>query len=59
VRFASLRDTTSEPTGFIFLGSGEAAFVNLQHRGVDEAAGTGSLLLISGFDVHGRERHHH
>jgi hypothetical protein len=57
VRFASLRDTSSEPTGFIFLGSGEAAFVSLQHRGVDEAAGRGSLMLISGFDV--RDRTHH
>lgn len=51
VRFASLRDTSAEPTGFIFLGSGEAAFVNLQHRAVDEAASRGSLLLITGFDV--------
>lgn len=51
VRFASLRDTTSEPTGFIFLGSGESAFVSLQHRSVDEANGRGSLLKISGFKV--------
>lgn len=52
VRFASLRDTSSEPTGFIFLGSGEEAFVSLQHRAVDEANGRGSLLKISGFKVH-------
>jgi hypothetical protein len=51
VRFASLRDTTSEPTGFIFLASGEAAFVHLQHRDVDAANHRGSLLLISGFKV--------
>ena len=51
VRFASLRDTTSEPTGFIFPGSGETAFVNLQHRDVDSANTRGSLLLISGFKV--------
>jgi hypothetical protein len=61
VRFASLRDTTAEPTGFIFLASGEAAFVNLQHRAVDEAANRGSLLLISGFKVKdtdkGRDNH--
>jgi len=56
VRFASLRDTSSEPTGFIFLGSGEAGFVNLQHRAVDEAGGRGSLLLITGFDVRGHGR---
>jgi secreted PhoX family phosphatase len=55
VRFGSLRDTSAEPTGFIFVGSGEAAFVSLQHRAVDEAGGRGSLLLITGFGVHGRE----
>ena len=51
VRFASLKDTSSEPTGFIFLGSGESAFVSLQHRSVDETNHTGSLLKISGFKV--------
>jgi secreted PhoX family phosphatase len=56
VRLASLRDTSSEPTGFIFLGSGEAAFVNLQHRDVDGANNRGSLMMISGFKVGGRER---
>jgi len=52
VRFGNVRDTTAEPTGFIFLGSGEEAFVSIQHRGVDEAAGTGSLMKISGFKIH-------
>jgi len=56
VRFASLRDTSSEPTGFIFLGSGEAAFVHLQHRDVDAANHRGSLMMISGFKVRGRDR---
>jgi len=51
VRFASLKDTSSEPTGFIFLGSGEAAFVNLQHRDVDNKNNRGSLIKISGFKV--------
>jgi secreted PhoX family phosphatase len=51
VRLGSLRDTTAEPSGFIFLGSGEEAFVNLQHRSVDESGGHGSLLKISGFKV--------
>jgi Alkaline phosphatase PhoX len=51
VRFGSLMDTTSEPTGFIFLGSGEEAFVSLQHRSVDEAGQRGSLMKISGFKV--------
>ena len=52
VRFASLKDTSSEPTGFIFLGSGEAAFVNLQHRDVDNKNSRGSLIKISGFKIH-------
>jgi secreted PhoX family phosphatase len=47
VRIASLRDTDSEPTGFIFDASGERAFVNLQHR----ATGQGAVLMISGFKV--------
>jgi secreted PhoX family phosphatase len=51
VRFASLRDTSSEPTGFIFLGSGEEAFVSLQHRSVDEDNNRGSLVKISGFKL--------
>ena len=29
VRFASIKDTSAEPTGFIFVGSGESAFVNI------------------------------
>jgi secreted PhoX family phosphatase len=56
VRFASLRDTSSEPSGFIFLGSGEAAFVNLQHRDVDSANNRGSLMMISGFKIKDRDR---
>jgi secreted PhoX family phosphatase len=54
VRFASIRDTTAEPTGFIFLGSGEEAFVNVQHRAANDALGKGhhgALLRISGFKV--------
>jgi secreted PhoX family phosphatase len=54
VRFASVKDTSAEPTGFIFLGSGESAFVNIQHRAVNDAAGPanhGALLKISGFKV--------
>ena len=47
VRFASLRDTTSEPTGFIFTASGRGAFVNLQHRSINQ----GALVEISGFRV--------
>ena len=38
VRFASMRDTSAEPTGFIFTGSGEEAYVNIQHRAVQRRA---------------------
>ena len=58
VRFASLRDTTAEPSGFIFTASGEEAFVNLQHRDVDTAANRGSLMKISGFRVRDHKRDH-
>jgi hypothetical protein len=47
VRIASLKDTNSEPTGFIFDASGENAYVNMQHR----VTGQGALLKISGFKV--------
>jgi secreted PhoX family phosphatase len=48
IRILSLRDISSEPTGFIFNASGEQAYVNIQHRDV----GVGALLKISGFKVH-------
>jgi hypothetical protein len=54
VRFASVRDTSAEPTGFIFYGSGESALVSIQHRAVNDAAGAGNhgaLIKISGFKV--------
>lgn len=52
VRFASIRDTTAEPSGFIFYGNGEQALVHIQHRAVNDAAGRGNhgaLVKISGF----------
>ena len=61
VRFASIRDTSAEPTGFIFTGSGESAFVNIQHRAANDALGTGNhgaLVKISGFKVKQNRRHH-
>jgi hypothetical protein len=62
VRFASVKDTSAEPTGFIFLGSGESAFVNIQHRAVNDAAGAanhGALVKISGFKVRHEHDHDH
>jgi len=61
VRFASIKDTSAEPTGFIFAGSGEYAFVNIQHRAVNDAAGNtnhGALVKISGFRVNHRDHDH-
>ena len=55
VRFASVKDTSAEPTGFIFFGSGEEALVSIQHRAVNDAAGEGNhgaLVKISGFKIH-------
>jgi len=54
VRFASVRDTSAEPTGFIFFGSGEEALVSIQHRSVNDQLGAGNhgaLIKISGFKV--------
>ena len=55
VRFASIKDTSAEPTGFIFFGSGESALLSIQHRAVNDAAGSGNhgaLVKISGFKIH-------
>jgi hypothetical protein len=52
VRILSLRDTSAEPTGFIFTASGKEAYVNIQHRD----AGVGALLKISGFRVQDGDR---
>ncbi len=54
VRFASVRDTSAEPSGFIFLGSGEEALVNIQYRAYNDAIDKGhrgALVKISGFKV--------
>jgi len=37
------------------MGSGESAFVNIQHRAVNDALGAGNhgaLIKISGFKIH-------
>jgi secreted PhoX family phosphatase len=54
VRFASIRDTSAEPTGFIFTGSGESAYLSIQHRAVNDSLGAGNhgaIVKISGFKV--------
>ena len=58
MRFASIRDTSAEPSGFIFLADGESAFVNIQHRAYNDAHSLGALIKISGFDVKPDRRHH-
>jgi len=62
IRFASVRDTSAEPSGFIFTASGEEAYVNIQHRASNDALGVGNhgaLLKISGFDVKPAKHHQH
>jgi len=59
VRFASIRDTSAEPSGFIFTASGESAYVNIQHRAINDSLGAGNhgaLVKITGFKV---KPHHH
>ena len=58
VRFASIRDTSAEPTGFIFLGSGEEALREHPAPRRQRRLGNGNhgaLVKISGFKV----RSHH
>lgn len=45
IKIMSLKDTSSEPTGFIFDATGETAYVNLQHRSTN----LGAVLKITGF----------
>jgi secreted PhoX family phosphatase len=62
VRFASIRDTSAEPSGFIFVASGESAYVNIQHRAFNDSLGEsnhGALIKISGFKVRPHRRHGH
>jgi len=62
VRFASIRDTSAEPTGFIFDGSGESAYVIIQHRAINDTLGAGNhgaLIKISGFKVKADDRRGH
>ena len=54
IKMLSVKDTSAEPTGFIFAPDGKTAFVSIQHSDdtgmakVDEY-GTDDLLMISGF----------
>ncbi len=54
IRVASVKDSSAEPTGFIFDASGKTAYLSIQHS--DDSAmpkvdgyGTDDLLKISGF----------
>jgi secreted PhoX family phosphatase len=61
VRFASIRDTSAEPSGFKFIGSGESGYLSVQHRAINDSHGPtnhGALVKISGFKVSPDRRHH-
>jgi secreted PhoX family phosphatase len=54
IRVLSVKDTSAEPTGFIFAPDGQSAYLSIQHS--DDTAipmiddyGTDDLLLITGF----------
>lgn len=54
VKILSVKDTSAEPTGFIFAPDGKTAYVNIQHsndKGMDKVDGydTDDLLKITGF----------
>jgi len=56
VKMLSVKDTSAEPTGFIFSPDGQTAYVSIQHSNdgnmplVDGYA-TDDLLMITGFKV--------
>jgi secreted PhoX family phosphatase len=60
VKMLSVKDTSAEPTGFIFSPDGRTAFVSIQHSNdtnmplVDGYA-TDDLLIITGFKVKQRD----
>jgi hypothetical protein len=61
VRFASSRDTSAEPSGFKFLGSGEAAYVNIQHRALNDSLGNtnhGALVNFTRIETFGARNTH-
>lgn len=54
IRVLSVKDSSAEPTGFIFAPDGRSAYVSIQHSDDTNMAkvddyGTDDLLLISGF----------
>jgi hypothetical protein len=53
-RILSVRDPSSEPTGFVLVGDGDTAYVNLQHRAGTKSESEGSqfdnLLKITGIN---------
>lgn len=54
VRMLSVKDSSAEPTGFIFHPNGETAFVNIQHTSDDnmplvDAYATDDMIRIGGF----------
>lgn len=54
IKMLSVKDTSAEPTGFIFAPDGKSAFVSIQHSDDSKMAavddyGTDDLLVITGF----------
>jgi hypothetical protein len=63
IKVLSVKDTSAEPTGFIFSADGSTAYVSIQHSDdgltpmVDDYR-TDDLIRITGFKVKGERRHH-
>jgi secreted PhoX family phosphatase len=54
IKMLSVKDTSAEPTGFIFAPDGMSAYVSIQHSDDSKMAkvddyGTDDLLVITGF----------
>jgi secreted PhoX family phosphatase len=56
VKILSVKDSSAEPTGFIFDASGSTAYVSIQHSDdsfmpLVDGYGTDDLIKITGFKV--------
>ena len=61
VKILSVKDSSAEPTGFIFDGSGRTAYVSIQHSNdanmsAVDGYGTDDVIKITGFKVKKQER---
>jgi secreted PhoX family phosphatase len=60
VKILSVKDSSAEPTGFLFDASGTTAYVSIQHSDdsnmpLVDGYRTDDVLKITGFKLHGKK----